>query len=394
MKRKKIMKKSADEKKNLAEKRLKKKTDYQTALAEAQDILMEVAVKMHETLGCHTVDYYYEAIIQTLRMAKHQRARNPWNAYLRAEVKRRYPLRKVTKLAAEISANWRAMSKDNKKTITEESMELLEEYHINKRTGVNNMPINAFHNTHTTLKSISNELTVLSARTGCYSLLMSVRSDTDHYSCPYVYMSDDCIGDYFQLALQQAPTDITTHLEAYCLSGVTGEAAQVNVPRMLYVNFEENIMAKYGVVCEGWPLQEFCSPGDIGLHTEVLNSAWKLRTAKFQKMSKAEFEQWDKDRFQQKLNHCTNSTAPQSPLEGSSSANPTSSPPAMTEVPASAPLTIEITSPPLGTLVNIISGIGGKEVVGKKKARKTRSDKGKKQGPKASQATNADAPAA
>jgi hypothetical protein len=50
----------------------------------------------------------------------------------------------------------------------------------------------------------------------------------------------------------------------------------------------------------------------------------------------------------------------------------------MTEVPASAPLTIEITSPPLGTLVNIISGVGGKEVVGIKKARKTRSDKGKK----------------
>ncbi|KAG1807733.1 hypothetical protein EV424DRAFT_1350561 [Suillus variegatus] len=324
-------------------------------------------------------------------MAKHQRVRNPWNAYLQAEVKKynealpnNEPRSKVTELAAEISANWRAMSKDDKKTVTEESMELLEEYRINKRTGVNNMPINAFHNTHTTLKSISNE-------------------PLDEY---------DRIGDYFQLALQQAPTDIATHLKAYCLSGVTGvvqnykqalialkaetssliieqlrEAAQVNVPRMLYVNFEENITAKYGVVCEGSPLQKFCSPEDIGSHTEV-------------KMSKAEFEQWDKDRFQQKLNvhsspqHCTDSTAPQSPLEGSSSANPTSSPPAMTEVPASAPLTIEITSPPLGTLVNIISGIGGKEVVDKKKARKTRSDKGKKRGPKPSQATNADAPAA
>ncbi|KAG1901581.1 uncharacterized protein F5891DRAFT_1187438 [Suillus fuscotomentosus] len=161
-------------------------------------------------------------------------------------------------------------------------------------------------------------------------------------------------------------------------------------------------MAKYGVVCEGWPLQKFCSPGDIGSHTEVkvLNSAWKLRTVKFQKMSKAEFEQWEKDRFQQKLNvhsppkHCTNSTALHSPLEGSSSANPTSSPPAMMEVPASALLTIEIISLPLGTLVNIISGIGGKEVVGKKKARKTCSDKGKKRGPKHSQATNANAPAA
>jgi hypothetical protein len=92
--------------------------------------------------------------------------------------------------------------------------------------------------------------------------------------------------------------------------------------------------------------------------------------------------------------HCANSTAPQSPLEGPSSVNPTLSPPAMTEVPASVPLTIEITSPPLGTLVNIISGVGGKEVVSIKKARKMHSDKGKKRGPKHSQATNADALAA
>jgi hypothetical protein len=88
LKRKQIAKKSAEEKKTLAEKRLKKKIDYQTALAEAQDVLMQEAVKMHETLGCHTVDYYYEAIIQTSHMTKHQRACNPWNAYLRAEVKK------------------------------------------------------------------------------------------------------------------------------------------------------------------------------------------------------------------------------------------------------------------------------------------------------------------
>jgi hypothetical protein len=42
-------------------------------------------------------------------------------------------------------------------------------------------------------------------------------------------MSDDRIGDYFQLALQQAPTDVATHLEAYCLSGVTGEYQSVSI---------------------------------------------------------------------------------------------------------------------------------------------------------------------
>ncbi|KAG1902815.1 uncharacterized protein F5891DRAFT_1185945 [Suillus fuscotomentosus] len=77
----------SSQKKALAEKCLKRKTDYHTALAEAQDILMQEAVKMHEMLGSHTVDYYYEAIIQTSHMTKHQRACNLWNTYLHAEVK-------------------------------------------------------------------------------------------------------------------------------------------------------------------------------------------------------------------------------------------------------------------------------------------------------------------
>ncbi|KAG1729063.1 uncharacterized protein EDB91DRAFT_1085846 [Suillus paluster] len=169
---------------------------------------------------------------------------------------------------------------------------------------------------------------------------------------------------------------------------------------MFYVNFEENITAKYGVVCEGWPLLKFCSPGDIGSHTEVkvLNSAWKTGTAKFWKMSKAEFKQWDEGRFQPKLiadsarEHRAGSTLPQIPSEGSSSANPVWSSPTTTEAPALS--TIETTSLPQETFVNVISGVGGKEVVGTKKARKTCSDKGKKRGSKRPQATNTNAPTA
>ncbi|KAG1902816.1 uncharacterized protein F5891DRAFT_978291 [Suillus fuscotomentosus] len=104
----------------------------------------------------------------------------------------------------------------------------------------------------------------------------------------------------------------------------------------VYVNFEENITAKYGVVCEGWPLLKFCSPGDIGSHTEVkvLNSTWKTGTEKFQKMSKAEFKQRDKDRFQQKLL-----------ADSEGSANITKSSPIM-EAPASVLPANETTSHP------------------------------------------------
>ncbi|KAG2120945.1 uncharacterized protein F5147DRAFT_766822 [Suillus discolor] len=184
------------------------------------------------------------------------------------------------------------MSNDSKKAATKEAMVLLEKHHINKCTGVNNVPINTFHDMHVTLKSISNKLTVLSARTGCYSLLIAVCGDTDHYLCPFVYMSDDHIGDYFQLALQQAPTDVATHLKVHCLSGVTG----------VVQNYKQALI-DLKAQTSSLIIKRLRNPGDIGSHTEVkvLNSAWKTGTAKFWKMSKAEFEQWDKDRFQQKL---------------------------------------------------------------------------------------------
>ncbi|KAG1888076.1 hypothetical protein F4604DRAFT_1915975 [Suillus subluteus] len=64
---------------------------------------------------------------------------------------------KATELVGEISASWNTIGGDDRKAVTEEAMELLEKRHINKCTGVNNVPINAFHNTRITLKSISDE---------------------------------------------------------------------------------------------------------------------------------------------------------------------------------------------------------------------------------------------
>jgi hypothetical protein len=71
------------------------------------------------------------------------------------------------------------MSNNDKKTATEESMELLEEYRINKCTGMNNVPINAFHDMRTTLKSISNE--VSDSDHISFNMLKSMSDSSQHY---------------------------------------------------------------------------------------------------------------------------------------------------------------------------------------------------------------------
>lgn len=71
---------------------------------------------------------------------------------------------------------------------------------------------------------------------------------------------------------------------------LVGEAARVEVPRMYYSNFDENITAKYGVKIVGWPLDKFCPPSDITSKVEVLLlfRAWESGTARFYKMTTQE----------------------------------------------------------------------------------------------------------
>lgn len=69
---------------------------------------------------------------------------------------------------------------------------------------------------------------------------------------------------------------------------------------MFYVNFDDHITAKTGVIMEGWPLPKFCNPSEINSTTElrVLCNAWKNGTARFQKMNQEEWERWDTNRLQ------------------------------------------------------------------------------------------------
>jgi hypothetical protein len=89
-----------------------------------------------------------------------------------------------------------------------------------------------------------------------------------------------------------------------------GEVTKTKVSRMFYQNFDENITAKYGVVIKNWPLQKFCSPGDIGSRIElkVLYQSWQSGATYFQKLSREELSQWEEDQFQARLQETQDST--------------------------------------------------------------------------------------
>ena len=74
----------------------------------------------------------------------------------------------------------------------------------------------------------------------------------------------------------------------------SGEAAAPSaIGKMNYKNFAK-ITHKYGIVCEGWPLERFCSPGDINSVPEltVLRNAFTSGAAFFRRLSDVELEEW------------------------------------------------------------------------------------------------------
>jgi len=72
---------------------------------------------------------------------------------------------------------------------------------------------------------------------------------------------------------------------------------------MNYVDFDNVITAKHGIVLENWPLKTFCSPSDLKTLYEVqaLYNAFKSGATRFRLLSNAELQAWSDRRFEQAL---------------------------------------------------------------------------------------------
>jgi hypothetical protein len=65
---------------------------------------------------------------------------------------------KASRYVAEIAADWNAMSNDEKQKASQETMEQLKSHHENKRFNRHNLPVNALHDTSTTLDAMEQEV--------------------------------------------------------------------------------------------------------------------------------------------------------------------------------------------------------------------------------------------
>jgi hypothetical protein len=68
--------------------RLLHKINYKAAMQKAQDVMLEEAKKLRELFGGHSVEWYFQEIMQRSHVTKKKRKVTLWNAYLQQEVKR------------------------------------------------------------------------------------------------------------------------------------------------------------------------------------------------------------------------------------------------------------------------------------------------------------------
>jgi len=150
-----------------------------------------------------------------------------------------------------------------------------------------------------------------------------------------------------------------------------GTISKGDVNRMVYKSFKEQITRKHGIVIDGWPLPKFENPSAIGSQVEhrTLFNAWQSGAARFRKMSEDEFMNWIGEHH-----------------EDGPSDTPATSTPLVTTVSPSSITTSDshvthmfpsTSATPAFDFIEFGPVSATPSVGTQKKARKTRSDKGK-----------------
>ncbi|KAG6875652.1 hypothetical protein C0992_002942 [Termitomyces sp. T32_za158] len=386
------------------------KATYQQALKEAQDQVHVLAEGLQVQFQKHSVNYYYEEIMQMSRLQKKRKKSGTWNAFvsietqqMNAELPPGATKKKVHDFVGEIAAKWKLLTDDEKTQLTEEKVVALQDTRKMQDLASHNVPISAFHDTRITLDNINKEVRRLHARTGIEVLMLAVRSNKEHYNTPHLLATSEQVKTFVELTLKENLFDITTRMEAYMLSGVQAvvqnyaeenahlhseisllimyklkEVTSAKISRMYYNNFDVHITAKYGVIIKSLPLKTFCSPSKINSRTElnVLLNSWKTDTTQFYKMTCDKFEAWEAKRIEglssrsPAIGNPSTLSTPLHPLEpatmldtsGDSCVSPDASMPTSTLLSAN--------------ILNTVSGGDGSLVFVTKKVRKPKKDKG------------------
>lgn len=179
---------TSEQKAALRAKRAQHRIDYGTALKEAREVVQHQAEMLYEKFGKHSVEYYYQEIMQKSRLVTQKRSINRWNAFLSGKLKEHnegmffcrtfkgsftsYSSRcgiierekqglskeKVDAIVAEVSAQWKCMNKEERSDATDNLMQSLGDQREMKDLALHNVPLNAFQDGRKTLDSIDREV--------------------------------------------------------------------------------------------------------------------------------------------------------------------------------------------------------------------------------------------
>ncbi|KAF7799885.1 hypothetical protein EIP86_011127 [Pleurotus ostreatoroseus] len=418
----------ADRVKKLKDKRIEKGE----ALEEADNTIKSLARALWERFRDHTPQYYYRHLTQQAKKTLTKRKTNMWNAYVHQESQKRIAegmdAEKADSLASELREKWAAMTKAEKHEATKDAVEALKDRNENKEYALHNTSISSFHDARANLESIEDQLASLHARTGTECILLAVRDSQDSYLPPRTFVTSSRLEEWFAHTTGTSLNKFAGLTEAFVVSGIQGvlvtrekELSQLKhtcsetileklkecaapdlVGRMNYQNFSA-ITEKYGIIITGWPLTRFVCPSDIKskMELDLLLSAWKNGTARFERLSPDELRARGDTIMSVATTHTAGS--PANVPGPSNSHTPTQEvvPPADAAGEPASPTPSAPLRPPVSPSTRLPNGspavmqgviLANGETVVPQKKRKKRSDAGKPRGPRKKQKTSDNPP--
>ncbi|KAL0061715.1 hypothetical protein AAF712_011432 [Marasmius tenuissimus] len=176
------------------------------------------------------------------------------------------------------------------------------------------------------IANISAMLDALALRVGIEAMFIIVRNHGDPFMAPTFGWTNEKLRDYMPLAVTGGwdTETVGTHCEGFAIAGCDtskmatskrawglllrneiklvidrklSEVLGVRNPTMEYINFDKKMTYDRGIVCEGWPLEKFAKPSDLGSAPELLErlrNAWLDGSCCFRKLSPEEHSEWRK----------------------------------------------------------------------------------------------------
>ncbi|GJE90958.1 hypothetical protein PsYK624_071050 [Phanerochaete sordida] len=299
------------------------------------------------------------------RVPKQTRKVNRWNAYLHSQVQAfnkgldpAEPRPRVHVIAKGIRERWDAMTEEERIAATADAIVELEDIRESKQAAKKESKISSARDIRNTMDGIEAELLDLNTRTGAELLVVQIRPEAENFgNKPRIFMTSPRVGQFFELSMQHSVNDFAVKLQAFCVADIQPRtqpapilecspssstpastatppppaaapismqqqviemkrkvktiindklqecAYPVKIPRINYVGFETSISERHGIVCENWPLPNFCAPGGLNSLTEleILYHAWSTGVTVFRKMSPEEHQQFKDARVQHRL---------------------------------------------------------------------------------------------